>query len=495
MVVTKSDRPDWFTWRDPPLEWCQSSALIPGFRFGPSRPGILVDFHVSHLACVPEEVEAQVNQLSQREYRQVDISRLRSYQTADLGFLNTRRGALLAYEMRLGKTPLATHLHDPATGILLVVGPLAAREAWRLWAEEILHAPVFCLSGVKDVDPEPGYPAYFIHYDVLHAHTDFLSTQKIGTLVLDECHALQAKRTHRLSAVSVVAPRAHKILGLSGTPMWNKPISLYSILHTLMPGAWGTRFTFAQRYCDAHAGAHGWIYDGASNMEELNARLAYIMVRRTWAEVASELPPTTRIIEPVELSNTQYTSIEAAATRVILAHKGPATVAGYLATLRRKLAEVKIEPAVEMAQRAAADGHKVVLWTWHNEVADKVVSLLEGRVFRIRSQDAPRMRDQEVQAFREIPGPAFMVAGMGVGGTAIDLSCSDYAIFVELDWTPANVSQAEMRTFHMSRPHVVVYLYTDNPVESNLIKALDLKDGFAKSLSMSAGDIANMVFA
>jgi SNF2 family DNA or RNA helicase len=86
-----------------------------------------------------------------------------------------------------------------------------------------------------------------------------------------------------------------------------------------------------------------------------------------------------------------------------------------------------------------------------------------------------------------------MVASMGVGGVGRDLSCSDYAIFVELDWTPANVQQAEMRTFHKDRPHVVVVLYTDDPVESRLIEALDIKNGFAGALGLGSNEIMRKV--
>jgi hypothetical protein len=172
-------------------------------------------------------------------------------------------------------------------------------------------------------------------------------------------------------------------------------------------------------------------------------------------------------------------------------------VAGYLATLRRKLGSIKVKPAVEDALRAAADGHKVVLWCWHNEVADKVAAALPtdgDRLFRLRSSDPPHVREVQVAAFRIHDGSCFMVANIGVGGVALDLSCSDYAIFVELDWTPANVQQAEFRTFHRDRPHVLVFLEADCPTETALVEALDVKNGFAAALGLGADDVARKVF-
>lgn len=503
MIVNPAKRADWFTWSDPSLEWCQANAEIPGLRFGTGARGMIVDFHLSHIPCMPDEVQTLCQQerhgcspspaVLWRTRRRASAV-LRSYQLADYLRLQHTQGALLAYEMRLGKTPLACHLHDPATGILVIAAPLAAREAWRIWVEKTLGVPPLLLAGRTGVEFQSGYPAYFCHYDVLEAHSGFFLTQKIGTLVVDECHILQARGTHRLSAVNSIAPRAAKVLALSGTPMWNKPKSLWTLLHLIAPGAWGTQFEFRCRYANAQPGAHGWTYEGASHEEELQARLATIIVRRTWTEVAPELPPTTMVIEPVELSAAKLTKLEAAAMKCVLA-RGTSTMAGYLATLRRKMASAKIAPAVEIARQAAADGHKVVLWTWHNEVADKLYVKLNDacNVFRLSSDMPAALREREVEQFRAASGPTFLVAAMGVGGVGLDLSCSDYAIFVELDWTPAVVYQASMRTFHVSRPHVLVFLHSDDPIETKLVEALDVKNGFAASVGLGADEIVERV--
>lgn len=498
MILKPYNTPDWYTWFDPDIDWCRAYAELPGVRFEAVNGKMALRYHISHVPCLPEAAQLEHGVVEQARQRQATLpfegsGLLRSYQFTDLQFLKVRKGAILGYEMRVGKTPTACHLHDPATGPLVVCGPLAARESWRDWIDKVLGYPPWCLTGKANVEAPPDCLAYFCHYDVLDAHTKFLATRRIGTLVLDEVHMLQSRGTQRLTAVNTLAFRSGKILELTGTPCWNKPKSLWTLLHLATPGAWGTEFVFRKRYCDAQPGSHGWTYDGQSNAEELKARLATIMVRRTWVEVSPELPPTTRVIEPVELSGSACAAIEAASMKVVLA-RGTANAAGYLATLRRKLAEVKIKPACEIAKRAALDGHKVVLWIWHNEIGDKLTDALAKdwatlRTFRLQSTDSGLKRESIIDAFRQIDGPAFLVASMGVGGVGLDLSCSDYAIFVELDWTPAVLQQAEMRTFHMSRPHVVVYLHADDPVETRLIEALDVKNSFAKALGLSASEI------
>lgn len=495
MLITPAARPDWYTWRDPPLDWCQQNEPLPGLQFGLASGRIIVTFHVTHVPCMPDEAQAIVNKRrAELAYFQRDTSLLRSYQIADLDFLGPLHCALIAHEMRVGKTPIACHLHDPNSGLLVITGPLAVRESWRDWIERTFDWPLCCLSGKTNVVHQPGFPAYFCHYDILGAHSDFFQSQKIGTLVFDEVHYLQSKKAQRLQASYLISTRASKVLALSGTPVWNKPKSLYPLLHLVAPGAWGNRFQFLSRYCDPQPGAYGWSYEGATNVEELQARLQQIMVRRTWSSVAPELPPTTRVIEPVEVTGAQYAAIESSAMKVSLMTTA-STEAGYTAILRRKMAEIKIKPAIEIASRAAGDGHKVVLWVWHNAIGDKLEAALPaGATFRLQSSDPVRVRDWNVDQFRAHPEPAFMVASMGVAGVGLDLSCSDYAIFVELDWTPANVYQASMRTFHISRPHALVFLYTDTPTEARLIDALDVKNNFAAALGLGSDEIMKKVF-
>lgn len=504
--IRSVERPDWYVWSNPDPSWCAQHAHVPGLDWkGDGERVTFVNLHRSHLTLVPDEVLRELELPDMCHYATGTPAALaakgislRGYQQEDLPFITSRRGSLLAYEMRLGKTLTACAAHDPRDGMLVVVGPLASRDVWRRWIEQVHGMSPIILQGMKDPPLMPGYPSYFVHYDVLDAHTKFFAQEKkIATLILDEVHMLQNRKAKRVSATNVLAPRAERIIGLSGTPMWNKPDSFYNILHTVTPGAWGGHFAFGRHYCDAQPSAHGWKFNGQSNAEELRERLREVMCRRTWHDVLGHLPPTTRVIEPVEISNTKLAELEAAATRAVLA-RGNTTVAGYLATLRRKLAEVKIKPAIELATRAMDDGHKTLVWYWHNEVADKLVAGLReaGRpVFQYRGSEYQTTDENEEQLgqFREFNGPAVMVIGLACGGVALDASCADYAIMAELDWIPAIVQQAEMRTFDPSRPHVVVYLYADIEIERKLVDALSIREGFQSALGLSADQIARFV--
>ena len=86
-----------------------------------------------------------------------------------------------------------------------------------------------------------------------------------------------------------------------------------------------------------------------------------------------------------------------------------------------------------------------------------------------------------------------MVAGMAVGGEAIDLSCATHAVFAELDWTPLVVYQARMRTFSPARPDVVIYLHSDTQVERRLLDVLGVNEHLADRIGLGIEDVAKAV--
>lgn len=477
---------DWYSWTDPDPTFPPKVADVPGFSWSGIDDHInFCGFHTSHLPVMPPEVQDAVAEIQAKRSRPpVGPFQLRPYQAEDLPWLQARRGTLLAYEMRLGKTAAATCAHNPADGPLVVVGPLVAQKIWREWIGRVWNVPLRCLEG-RTVTSLDGLhdPAIFCHYDILEAQTHFLGhLGAIGTLVLDEAHLLQNAKSRRFQGAVLLSSKAHRVIALTGTPIWSRPESLHPILDLLAPRAFGRFHDFGVRYCNGQPGQYGWNYKGKSNQDELRQRLDHVVRRRTWADVAPHLPPTTRIRQPVPITPAQLADVERA-VMLSLRTTDRATQVGYLAKLRRKLGEFKVKAAVTAAKQAIADGHKVVVWTWHKGVAGKIKRAL-GLAWPLDATMSQDDRDNIVGAFQVEPQPCAMVASLGVGSTAIDLSCATHAVFAEFDWTPAVVYQAEMRTFHPTRPMVAEYLYADVPIDAALLDTLLTKNENANDLGL-----------
>ena len=494
-ICPAKGRRDWFL----VSRWIFDSFLVgvPGVQFEPS--GIFV--HRSHLpllglswdvGVVPvPELRARLDQETlPRGYQ------LRSYQHDALDFIAPRRGVLLADSMRLGKSAVAVHAHDPSTGPLVVVAPKATRDVWIQWIQS--RFPDWADYGVvlsgRAYVPEKLQSARYIlmHYDIAPAWQS-LGRREIGLLVLDEAHLLSNPKSRRSQAMILLSSRARKVLALTGTPLWNKPSGVHAILTLLNPGAWGKFYDYAERWCAGRPGTHGYIADGVSRVDEFRSRLREVMLRREWKDVQAELPALTRTVEVADIPAQAALEIEklvesirdAAARRV---H------AGEVARYRRLVGGLKVPVAVACARAVLDGGEPVVIWTWHRDVARQIATTVQAygdfaRPAYLVTGETPDP-SRELAAWRADPTPSALVITLAVGQAGIDLAHARHAVFAEIDYTPAVVAQGEMRTFHPSRPMAVTYIVVDHPVDRMLIKTLIEKCALARELGTPAAESA-----
>lgn len=441
---------------------------------------------------------------------------LRGYQHDGRDFIRARRGTLLGDSMRLGKTAQIIASHDPELGPLMVVAPLATREVWlawfkRRWPEErpvVLDGRTLVHDhGKKPLKPrkDPGFDfmsgdrfdaarlraakLIFCHYDILGAWKD-LGGNLIGTIVFDEIHIASQRASRRAQAVMYAANRAARVIGATGTPIWNRPAGLYTTLQAIAPGAFGTFFDYAMRYCDAQPGPHGYVYSGASNEIEFKARMAEIMIRRTWLDVTGELPAIERSVEVVPITAKQQFEIEKQAERV-RDHGKHTTAVGALARFRRLLAGIKVDAAADVAQRVLDSGEKVVVWAWHHEIAVQLERTLAAGGhpgFVISGRTSQGTREEILNRWRTLPTPAPLCITLAVGQVGIDLSAARQEVFAELDFTPSVVAQAEMRVFSPARPMSASYVIVDHDIDRKILAALQDKCDTAYRMGVPAAE-------
>lgn len=442
--------------------------------------------------------------------------KLRDYQHTGREFIRDRRGTLLADAMRVGKTAQIIASHDEASGPLFVVAPLATREVWmswfkRRWPNErpvvLRGRRVEKINPAKPVKPrvDRGYdildgerfdeqrlanaPLIFCNYDILGAWKD-LGGRRIGTLVFDEIHLISQRNSRRALAAVFAAALAERVIGATGTPIWNRPAGLFTTLSCICPAAFGKFFEYAVRYCNAHPGSHGYIYDGASNEDEFKARMAEVMIRRRWEDVSDQLPAIERSVEVVDITEDQQFQIEKEAERV-RDHARTTTAIGALARFRRLLAKLKVGATVDVARRILQSGEKVIVWTWHRDVALKIEDELAKSDFPgfvVSGSTPSEMREDILNRWRTHPTPAPLCITLAVGQVGIDLTAARHEVFGELDFTPAVVAQAEMRPWSPLRPIAVTYVIIDHEVERRILSALSDKCDTAFRIGVPAAE-------
>lgn len=479
-------RRDWYL---APLSLAPQVAPAPAVYLD----GGQVALHRSHLPLLSVPVERTSGSWDRTKfdlYTEPLGWKLRPYQHDACGFASARRGVLIADTMRLGKTATAVSVADVGSGCVLIVAPLSTRGVWADWCRRRWPdvAPKFLTGRSYDPSVLKGQSIVFCHYDIISSWMN-VGGLKLGWLILDEAHLLNNRTAKRSQAALYLSSIAERTIALTGTPVWNRPAGVWTLLSCVAPGAWGKFGAFARRYGGPVDGAYGTSYKGTSNEEEFRARLTEVMLRRTWQEIAPHLPPIERSIETVDLSERDLYAVEHEAESVRMAARRVVPV-GALARFRRLTARLKVKAAVEIAAKIVEEGDRVVVWAWHKEVIQKIEIALEQKgviAWGISGETSAASRERAIEEWRFADAGALIVS-LPVGQVGIDLSAARHAVFAELDWTPSVIAQAEMRTFSADRPMAVTYILLDHEIERNLLEAIRTKCDAADRTGLPAAD-------
>jgi SWI/SNF-related matrix-associated actin-dependent regulator 1 of chromatin subfamily A len=451
------------------------------------------------------------------------------YQRAGIAYALGRTGTLIADEMGLGKTIQALGLlnADPSIRSALIICPASLRLNWRREAERWLVRPRR-IHVVESADPPPAEAEVVIaNYDRVRQHHEALMSRQWDILVADEAHYLKNPKAQRTQLVlgggrgrgaePGLISRARRKLLLTGTPLLNQPVELWPLVHALDPERWPSFFSFVKRYCDAHqerigrSGKLVWNFDGASNLGELQERLrSTVMVRRLKKDVLTELPPKRRQVvelpdvasdevdEEERIWEEQEEALESAQAAVDLAQASgderayEAAVARLreamaiaftaIARARHAVAIAKVPAALEHIDSMLESGiSKIVVFGHHHDVIAKLAAHYGARAVVLTGETPMAERQAAVDRFQSDPSCAVFIGSITAAGVGLTLTAASHVVFVELDWVPANVTQAEDRLHRIGqREHVLVqHLVVDGSLDARMAKTLVAKQAIA----------------
>jgi hypothetical protein len=493
-MIKPAKKPDWFSVDH---ETARIVAATPTVIVGGTVSAPTFEIHRSMLPLIDtdEAVRALATHppfLAEARWHLRDANtgplgfKLKRTQHQAVDFIRTRRGTLLGDEPRVGKTLAAAYSHEPSLGKLVVVAPLMVREVWLSWLRRIWPGEDIGVMVGRDFKPEEAQkPIVFGHYDVLYG---WQSGDAIGTLILDEAHWLMNPRSRRTQAAVMLASRAQRVVAATGTPIWNLPTGLWSVLGLVAPGGFGSYHEFCRRYAAPEVTAYGTKYTGLSNGEELSQRLTEVMIRRRWKDVQHDLPPITRNTIVVDLTMQQRRKLDIVAES--MRTSGATNTAASLARYRDALSIAKLPATVAQVEACLQSGEPAVVWTWHRDTAEQLVELLTagGHDALLMTGDTPQNRRERIfEHWKSLPNAALVVT-MAVAQVGIDLSHSHRPFFAEIDYTPAMIAQAEMRTFSPARAMNVTYVVADHYVDRKIVQALTRKLDAAEPVDLGTGE-------
>ncbi|SFQ26793.1 DEAD/DEAH box helicase [Hymenobacter arizonensis] len=438
---------------------------------------------------------------------------LREYQQQGLNWLNFldtfNFGGCLADDMGLGKTlqVLAFILLQREKGLAvanLVVVPTSLVFNWQ--AEVAKFAPslrVHVLHGASRRQSSREFYAYDIvltTYNTVVSDIQWLKDYSFNYVFLDESQAIKNPDSLRYQAACLLQARNRVVI--TGTPVENNTYDLYGQLSFACPGLLGSR----QHFQDQYAARIDKFKDGRV-AQALRQKINPFVLRRTKAQVATELPDKTEMVLYCEMGTEQRQVYEACRqefrAKLMGLHeettgKSSVHILQGLTRLRQICnspallpdeeyygpASAKLEVLLEEISTKAPQ-HKILIFSQFVAMLNLIREQLDQRGIAYEYLTGQtRNRAAAVTAFQENTSVRVFLISLKAGGTGLNLPAADYVYLVDPWWNPAVENQAIDRSHRIGQTKkvVAVRLICPDTVEEKIMKLQEAKRTLAHDL-------------
>jgi SNF2 family DNA or RNA helicase len=434
-------------------------------------------------------------------------------------FLACRGRAILGDDMGLGKTVqtlAAVELLARERGIerVLVVAPASVKYQWETEIRKYTGRAVQIIDGTA---PERRglyrQPTFYrlINYEIAVRDLDELNAWQPDLIVLDEAQRIKNWEAKTTRAVKRLRSRYAAVL--TGTPLENKLEELYSIVQFVDDRRLGPAFQFLHdhRLLDVNGKLLGY-----RNLDRIREKLAPILLRRTRAEVLSQLPArtdTTVYVEMAEAQRGPYAEHSHTLARLLqkkyLTEIDRRRILASISNLRMLCdstflldQQTNVSPKLDELEELLREllfsrPHKVVIfsqWETMLRLAAEVVEEL-GAGFAVLHGGIPgKARRGLLERFRD-DGDCRVFLSTDAGGTGLNLQAADTVINLEVPWNPAVLEQRIARVHRMGqhRPVQVFNLVMRDSIEERVLRTLAVKRSLFTEIF--TGTNAEVIFA
>lgn len=351
----------------------------------------------------------------------------------------------------------------------LIIVPANLRENWqREFNSWLPDRTVHILKTTRKVRLAD---VYIISYGSVPTFCKGLQKVPFKSIVLDESHMIKNEKAKRTKAVLTLKTIPNKI-AMTGTPILNEPYELMPQLDFLdvLEDHFGGRWNFVHKYAPPTSNGY-WTEYGAANEEELQLELRKsCMIRREKEDVLSELPPKTRQIIFLPLSNYKMyyeverdsvnwykqkleknenltkLQIEAMAAKKKMDRDPLAEKLVRVSACKQAATEYKMKAAIEWIDNALEQIDKLVVFTYHRDAIDQLMNvyhdqavyLYGGMTNKVTSTIEKFKTDKNIKLFFG----SILSTSTGIDGLQ---GVCNHAAFLELGWNPSIHEQGEDR--------------------------------------------------
>jgi SWI/SNF-related matrix-associated actin-dependent regulator 1 of chromatin subfamily A len=319
-------------------------------------------------------------------------------------------------------------------------------------------------------------------------------------VLVSNCTYIKSFKSARTKAVKELSKKAIGILGLSGTPILNKPIEIFGMMNMLDKSNFYNVIDFAERYCNGHYEWFGpkkiFRCDGSSNLEELSNKLKPYMIVMKKEDVLKDLPPMRQDTLEVELENYNiYKEAEQKFIKELVLEKEIENIKSdkqialmiKINALQKLNSELKVPGIFQWIQNFLTKSEeKIIIFSQHLSAINLLYSLFNKEQVSIITGETPmENRESIINKFNNPKSKVRILFLSQVGIMGLNLTAASVALFMERNWSPALEEQAIGRLMRIGQknPVMIYYAYSTDTIDEQFSAILKQKNNLGKIIT------------
>ncbi len=395
------------------------------------------------------------------------------------------------------------------TGAGLIIMPTSLIHNWvneiNKFAPELRF---LCYTGSnreKSTDEFDKYDVVLTSYGVLRNDIDILSNYFYEFVILDESQVIKNPSSKIYQSVIELNTKFKMVL--TGTPIENSLLDLWSQLNFINPGLLGSQEFFKKEFAEP--------IERNKNKEETQIRqerlqklISPFILRRTKQEVLDDLPDLTESVQYCEMDEQQFKLYEEEKAKIRNAlldsmEENDISTANMIViqglTKLRQLANHprmldieraeefelesgKFEEVIRMLESLIAENHKVLLFSSFVKHLNLFAEYFDKKEWKYSILTGSTTdREKQIKQFQEEEDSRLFLISLKAGGVGLNLTSADYVFFLDPWWNPAAENQALSRAHRIGqKSKVMVYRFiTENSIEEKILKLQEHKKELA----------------
>lgn len=448
------------------------------------------------------------------------VAELRSYQKEGYNWLKTLDylgfGGILGDEMGLGKTIQAiTFILSSLPSKTLIVAPTSLIYNWGNEIKKFAPTIKFVVvNGIKEervkvLNEYHNFDVIITTYNLLKRDLDIYKEINFDYCFIDE--AQNIKNSSSQNSISVKDINANRKFALTGTPIENSLMDLWSIFDFIMPGYLFEEKDFSVRY-------HKKLKESKEVLEELNKLISPFILRRYKKDVIKELPLKIEKKLVVSMSKEQEKAygIYSDYVKKLIEKKvmeddlknSKIEILSYITKLRQLSLDPsvvlndysgdsgKIDALIEILKQGIDEGHKILVFSQFTSVLKNIANKMKGEEISFNYLDGSvpsKNRIELIDDFNNGNKSVFLIS-LKAGGTGLNLTSADIVIHFDPWWNPAVEDQATDRAHRLGQKNVVevIKLISKDTIEEKIVELQEEKRKLIANILDNEGEAINI---